>query len=238
MSLENSLEKIKKFILQRYCDNLVAILVFGSANTGHFREGKSDIDTMIFLKKLNSLDLKKETKFLINKLSSENFRTQYLHTTRSLKKYVKKRVSWSTRITILSKEGSRVLYSTPEFKKLKEYLIKNFPSKEDIRKYVKGKDKVELSGYFKKIKNFELTKGIFSHIRRKLQIIVYFQTKKLIFNYNNCLNEISLSNNEKERLKMLYNLYNKRKKLSQKQIGEYYRLAEKFTEKILKRKPL
>lgn len=48
--LENSLRNIKNFILRRYKDNLAALIVFGSANTGHFREGESDIDTMIFLK--------------------------------------------------------------------------------------------------------------------------------------------------------------------------------------------
>ena len=42
MSLEDSLNKIRGFILARYQDNLAAILIFGSANTGHFREGKKD----------------------------------------------------------------------------------------------------------------------------------------------------------------------------------------------------
>ncbi len=64
MMLEKSFKKIKSFIFDRYRNNLASILVFGTANTGGFREGKSDIDTMIFLKKQNGLDLDKETKFV------------------------------------------------------------------------------------------------------------------------------------------------------------------------------
>lgn len=233
MSLKTSFKKIRKFILSKYKDNLAAILVFGSANTGHFRKGKSDIDTMIFLKKLKGLNLDKETKFLINELKSENFRTQYFHALNSIKKYVRERISWSTRITILSKDGSRVLYSTPEFEELKKWLIDTFPSKYNIRKYVQKKDKVELYGYFKKIRDFDLTKALFSHLRRKLQIITYFQTGKIIFDYNKCLNNIKLLDEEKEKLKALYEFYEKRKKLSRKQINEFYLFAKQLTNRIL-----
>lgn len=233
MSLKTSFQKIKSFILKRYGNNLAAILVFGSANTGHFRKGKSDIDTMIFLKKLKELNLDKETKFLINELKSENFRTQYFRTLNSIKKYVRERISWSTRITILSKDGSRVLYSTPEFEELKKWLIDTFPSKYNIRKYVQKKDKVELYGYFKKIRDFDLTKALFSHLRRKLQIITYFQTGKIIFDYNKCLNNTKLLDEEKEKLKILYEVYKKRKKLSKKQINKFYLLAKQLTNRIL-----
>lgn len=232
MSLKKSFERIRNFILKRYGDNLVAILVYGSANTGHFKKGKSDIDTMIFLKKLNGLNLERETKFLIRSLASENFRTQYFHTLASIKKYVTERISWSTIITILSKDGSRVLYSTPAFKKLKKWLMENFPTREQIYKYVKEKDKFELYGYFKKIKKFELTKGLMSHIRRKLQIINYLQTGKLIFDYSRCLKNVYLPENEKEKLRNLYKLYNNQKKLSKKQVREYYHLAKQFTKRI------
>lgn len=232
MSLENSLKKIRSFIVSRYGDNLAGLLVFGSANTGQFHEGRSDIDTIILLKKLNGLDLEKETNFLIESLKSENFRTQYFHTVESIKEHVKKRVSWSTRITILSKEGSRVLYSTPEFEKLKRWLIDNFPSKEDIMRYVIEKDKVELDGYFKEIENFDLTKALMSHVRRKLQIMNYFQSNKIIFDYDICLNDVELPAEEKGKLKELYRIYEKREKLSKKQISDYYNLARELTKRI------
>ena len=70
MSLENSLIKIKYFILKRYKDNLVALLMYGSANTGHYKKGESDIDFIIILKEIEGLDINKETRFLINELKS------------------------------------------------------------------------------------------------------------------------------------------------------------------------
>ena len=69
MTLEKHLKKIKNFLLDRYKDNLAAILIFGSANTGQWEEGISDIDHMIFLKKLNGLNLNKESKFLFKELT-------------------------------------------------------------------------------------------------------------------------------------------------------------------------
>ena len=66
MSLKKSLKNIKGFLKKRYKGNLAAILVFGSAVTNHYIEGKSDIDTIILLKEQKGLDLKKESKFLID----------------------------------------------------------------------------------------------------------------------------------------------------------------------------
>jgi len=235
MDLENSLKKIKNFILNRYGDNLAGILIFGSANIGHFREGESDIDTMIFLKKPKGMDLYKETKFLINALKSENFHTQYFHTLSSIKKYVKKRTSWSTCITILSKDGSRVLYSTPEFKELKKWLVNTFLSKQDIKKYLQEKDEFELYGYFENIKGFDLTKALMSHIRRKLQIMNYFKTKEFVFDYNPCLNNINLAIDKKEKLRTLYKSYENVEELSEKEVSDYYKLAKQLTDDINKK---
>lgn len=128
MSLENSLERIRASLFDRYRDNLAAILIFGSANTGNFIEGKSDIDTILLLKKRDKLNLEKETEFLLKTLKSENFATQYFNTVNGLKKYIRKRTSFSTYITIIAKDGSRVLYSTPEFERTKTWLVKHPPS--------------------------------------------------------------------------------------------------------------
>jgi uncharacterized protein YaeQ len=176
------------------------------------------------LKKKNNLDLKKEAHDLIEELKSENFRTQYFHTIASIKKYLRERISWSTRITIISQEGSKVLYSTPEFNKLKKWIKENFPSKKDIKKNVKEKDEFELYGYFKKI--------LMAHVRRKLQIINYFDNKTLIFDYHKCLRNTEISNVEKEKLKLLYDYYRTRKALSESQIEYYYKIAKKLTKKI------
>lgn len=235
MSLENSLKKIKRFILKRYGDNLAAILLFGTAHTGEFKEGVSDIDIMIFLKKQGDSNLDEESASLFNDLRTERFTTQYFHTLESMKRYIKERTSFSTYLVITSKDGSRVLYSTPEFEWLKSWLKENPPSIQEIKRYVEKKDGFELDGYFKKLKGFDLTKAIFSHIRRKLQVIAYLKTGELVFNYNRCLNKVDLS---KEKLKKLYEIYEQRKNISKKQIDSYYRIAKKFKRKILKQKPL
>ena len=122
MSLEDSLNKIRGFILARYQDNLAAILIFGSANTGHFREGKSDIDTILLLKRQQNINFNKEIKFLLEALKSEHFATQYFYTLIGIKKHIRERGSWSTYITIVSEDGSKVLYSTPEFEKTRKWL--------------------------------------------------------------------------------------------------------------------
>src|SRR3989338_3085112 len=210
MDLEKSINNIREFILHRYKDNLAALLVFGSANTGHFKEGKSDIDTMIFLKEWKALKREQERKLLLEKLRKYSFNTQYFHTLESIKEYIQNRTSFSTYIVIVSQDGSRILYSTPEFEKTKKFLIENPPTKESIKGYVREKDKFELDGYIKNETDFKRARSFFAHFRRKLQIINYFETEELIFDYNACLANISLPKKEKTELNKLYEIYEKR----------------------------
>lgn len=230
MSLEKSLNKIKNFMHDRYVTNLAGLLVFGSANTGHFKEGNSDIDTMIFLKQLKGLNLDKESKFLFDALRPEHFHTQYFHTLDSIRDYLRRRKSFSTYITIVSDDGSRVLYSTPEFDKLKKELTDAPFSRKDIKDFIKEKDAYELDGYFKEINDYQLTKALMAHVRRKLQIINYFKTGKLIFDYEKCLDNIDLDKELDSQLEYLYNMYVNRKSLSDKQVKNYYNLARQITE--------
>ena len=93
-----------------------------------------------------------------------------------MKRFLKKRNSWSTYITIVSDESSRILYSTPEFEVTRNWLKKHPPSKKGLKEYIKRKDNIELEGYLRKAKDFILTKALVSHLRRKLQIINYYET--------------------------------------------------------------
>ena len=230
MSLQKSLKEIKRLLLKRYKKNLAAILVFGSANTGHFVGGESDIDHMIFLKRLHNLNLTKESKFLFENLRKYHFSTQYFNTLKGIKEYIKKRKSFSTYVTIVSDDGSRIIYSTLEFEKTKEWLLKHPFKKQEIKDSIKEKDKFELEGYFREIKDYELTKGLMSHIKRKLQIMNYFKTGKLIFDYDKCIKNINPEN--KEELNNLYEVYKQRGKLSKKEIDYYYKLARELTRRI------
>ena len=233
MALEESLTRIKEFLLDRYEDNLAGILLFGSANTGEFRQGESDVDTMIFLKEQRELDTGEEIRFLIKSLKSERFATQYFHTLEGIVQHIKERKSFSVYITMVGQGGSKTLYSTPEFEETREQLRKNPPSKKEIKKFIKEKDDFELDGYFRDIKNFELTKALFAHLRKKLQVRNYFKTREFIFDYNRCMNNLDLSENEKRELHFLYDVYSKRKSLTETEVDKYCRLAKEFTDRII-----
>ena len=150
-----------------------------------------------------------------------------------IKRYISEKISWSTRITILAEDGSTTLYSTPYFEELKKYILETFPSKNDIKEYAQKKDKFELDGYFKELKRFSMTKALFSHIRRKLQILNYFKTKKLIFDYRKCLSNLEISDIKRRRLEELHNLYSNREELFEEEVGNYYNLAKELTNEIL-----
>ena len=234
MALEESLTHIREFLLDKYKDNLAGILLFGTANTGEFKEGKSDIDTMIFIKEQRGLNIADEIKFLIDALKSERFATQYFHTLEGIIQYIRERSSFSTYITIVGEDGSRTLYSTPEFEETRQKLRENPPSKEDLKKYIKKKDEFELEGYFRDNKGFKLTKDLFAHIRRKLQIMSYFRTGKLLFDYNKCADNLGLSATEREGINSLYNAYSNRVSLAEPEVENYYNLAKQFTGRIIK----
>jgi len=232
MPLEDDIQQIRDFLLKRYKNNLAGILIFGSANTQQFAEGKSDIDHMIFLKEQKGINFEEEINFLFNSLKQHHFAAQYFNTLEGIKDYIQRRKSFSTYITIVTKDGSRVIYSTPEFERTKKYLIEHPLTKEEIKDQIKEKDRFELDGYFKEISEFNLTKALMAHLRRKLQIINYFRTGKLIFDYEKCLNNADSDKEEKGQLESLYENYKKRKKLSQGEIDYYFNLAKKFTKKI------
>jgi len=233
MSLNNSLKRIKQFVLERYGNNLAAILIFGSANTGHFVEGKSDIDTIILLKRKCKLNFKNEIRYLfeIDELQSEKLKILHFKTIKNYEKHIYNEGSWSSWVTVI--EGSKKIYSTSYFEKFKERLIKKPISRKKLFEYLKQKDKFELKGYFKKTGGFDLTKALMSHLRRKLQIMNYFKTGKIIFDYNACLRNVDLDKSEKVKLTRLYKLYKKRKKLSNEEIKHYKKIAEEFTKRII-----
>jgi len=232
MKLKENVKKIKDFLLRKYKNNLAAILIFGSANTGHFIEGKSDIDNMIFLKKKGNINSKEEINFLIKKLKKYNFATQYFNDLNGIKKYIQEGTHFSSYITIVSKDGAKIIYTTPKFEKTRDYLRKHLPLKKNIKEIIKEKDRFELEGYFKKIKGFDLTKALMSHLRRKLQIMNYFQNRDLIFDYEKCLNNIDLNNKEKNKLEKLYENYSKRKILTKKENNYFRNLAKRLSNKI------
>ncbi len=232
MSLKKDTSTIKRFLLDRYKNNLAAILIFGSANTGHFVKGKSDIDIIILLKKKDKLNFEKEKEDLFKKTRPFNWSIVHFKTLKEYGEHIYKEASWSSWITVIL--GSEKIYSTKEFLKFKNELIKRPISKKKLKEYLDDKDDVEIKGYFKRLNGYDLTKSLMSHLRRKLQIITYFKTQKLIFGYEKCLEKNKLTELEKGCLEKLWNFYIKRKRLTKEQVKYYTNLAEELTKTIKK----
>lgn len=164
-------------------------------NTGEFVEGKSDIDLIILLKKKNGINFEKEFKNIAEGLKEYNLSIVHLKTINSYEKHIYKKGSWSSWITVIN--GSKKLYSTKEFKEFRKRLIKRPIPKKKLIEYLKHKDKFELKEYLKKDKGRIKAKGFFLHLRRKIQIINYYKTNKIIFDYKKCLKKVNLKGEEK-----------------------------------------
>lgn len=230
MTPKKSLNKIKNFLRKRYGKNLAAILIFGSASTGNFVKGKSDIDTIVLLKSREGLDFKEEMIILSDSMQKEKLSIQYLHTLQSIKEYIKKRKSWATYLRIVSKDSSLTLYSTKEFQNLKKYFLKNPFTKKDCIYYIKRKQISDVNGYFKKAKGYFLTKSLMFHIRKQLQILNYLNNGGLVFDYEGCLDSSNLSSKDKDKLMVLYDKYSDRKCIRDKIY--YYEVISKLNKFI------
>jgi hypothetical protein len=216
---------------EKYKKNMAAILVYGTYNTGQFLKGTSDIDTIIILKRKLNLDLIKEREKMLNELSNINLSISHFTTLKDYKKHIYEKSSWSSWITLLC--GSKIIYSTEELKNLKKYLSTNPIKKEKLISYVKHKDEFELDGYFKNLSGWDVTKGIFSHLRRKLQIMNYYKNKSIEFDYSRCLNNLPELKHLTKLIK-INDLYNKRKLLRKREIPDYIKLAKHLTPEVLK----
>lgn len=234
MAPKKQLAKIKRTLMKRYGRNLAAILVFGSANAGKFYRSKSDIDTIILLKNKNNLNFEEEIILLSDKLKKINFATQYFHTLRSIKAQILKRKSWGTFIVIASRDGSLVLYSTPEFQRLKQWFRKHPLKKKDCLKYLEEKNKTDVNGYFKKTRGYDLTKSLMFHIRKQLQILNFLKNGLLVYKYKECLDYLDLDEKDNKKLLVLYDKYGKRASLRKNEVNTYYGYFRKLNRLIKK----
>ncbi len=227
----NKLEnRIVDSFLARYDNNLASIVIVGSYNTGQFVQGASDIDTIILLKRKDKLDFEEEQKIMKDKLKDLNFSIQNFSTLRFYRNKIYDEGSWSSWITFLV--GSKIIYSTKEFENLRKYFSTHELSKEKVAKYLRNKDKTELDGYFKERIGWDITKALFAHIRRKLQILNFYSGNELSFDYWKCLDNVDLE--EKDRMKRLGELYDHRKSMKTEGVKLYTDLAYSLTPLVLK----
>ena len=225
-------QKIVDASLKRYDGNLAAVLIFGSYNTGHFVRGKSDVDSIILFKEENDTDFDKDKIQLGNMLREKNIPISIIHsrTINDYENHIYKKGSWSSWITVIC--GSKPIYITDEFQNFRERLRENPIPKEKLASYLKDKDRFELEEYLKDTDLWSLTKGLYSHFRRKLQIMNYHLWHDLEFDFEKCLGHFS-ELEEKEKLKHLSELYKRRKSLSENESKRYINLTKNFTKKVL-----
>ncbi|MFH1607897.1 MAG: nucleotidyltransferase domain-containing protein [archaeon] len=229
MSLTKKLKGIKKFLKKRYGDNLAAILVFGSANTGQYKEGVSDIDLIILLKRENHLNLKKEFKKIVNELKELKVSLHHLKTIKGHEKYIYQRGSWSSWTETIKE--SKNIYSTQEFRKLKTRLIKKPISKQKLIEYSNYKNR-RMSNYPGNRKGFSLTKGVFANLKTRMQTRVYLKHKTIIFDYNKCIKKINLEKEERKMLKRILKKHEQRKIITNKEFQYYKKLITNLTKEM------
>ncbi|MBI2448823.1 nucleotidyltransferase domain-containing protein [Candidatus Pacearchaeota archaeon] len=250
--MKNLEKQIVNTCLERYNGNLAAVLIFGSYNTGPFVEGISDLDTIMLFKDENNMDLRKEQDELRDKLSDVNLSIHHFRTIKDYEEHIYEECSWSSWITVIC--GSRIAYSTKEFEDFRQRLIDNPIPKDKLINYLKHKDKVDLEG-LNNTDGWNLTKALFAHIRRKLQILNYYvrignnsehpknlknkrksfsdSEDKLDFDYDKCLSNLRGIEYQKE-LRILGYLYKKRKSLGKNSIDGYIKIAKYLAKRALK----
>lgn len=224
-------QKIVNASLRRYNGNLAAVLIFGSYNTGRFIPGESDVDSIFLFKEERDLSEQEKIGFG-NSLREQDVPISIIHfkTLKGYEEHIYHKGSWSSWITVIC--GSKPIYSTEEFGNFREKLKENPIPKEKLEEYLKHKDEFELEGYLKERDLWGKTKGLYSHFRRKLQIMNFYFWHQLEFDFDKCLENFS-EISEKEKLKHLSELYKKRKSLSKNEAKQYLAMAKNFTNKVM-----
>ncbi len=225
--------RIVNTCIKRYGNNLAAVLIFGSYNTGKFVKGISDINLIILFKKKNSIKFQSEYDILYHNLFADiPVSITHFRIIEDYRRHIYGEGSWSSWITVIN--GSKAIYSTKEFELFRQKLLEKPILGAHLLSYLLHKDEIELKGYFKRIREWDLTKAIFFYIRRKLQVINYLNGNNLEFDYQKSLRNIKHIEHEKE-LSRLSDLYYGRKNLTNKKINSYYEIAHKLTY-LIKRK--
>ncbi|MFH1290228.1 MAG: nucleotidyltransferase domain-containing protein [Nanoarchaeota archaeon] len=222
-------KKILDACLEKYEKDLAAVLIFGSYNTGTFIQGVSDIDTIILFKP-TTMNLKKERAELLKTLSNIKIAVHHFRTLEDYEKHIYSKGSWSSWITVIC--GSKIVHSTPEFTEFKRQLQKNPLQKNKLINYIKRKDEFDLQEDLKKKTGWWITKAIFAHIRRKLQILNFYSGNNLEFDYFKCLKNLT-NLGKKEKLEKLNKDYDERRALNEKEIRDYLRIAKQLTPRVV-----
>jgi predicted nucleotidyltransferase len=224
-------KEITELCIKRFGDNLAGVVVFGSYLSGPYVQGISDIDCLVYLKLREGMNLENEGNILTTLGKSINLSIQNLETVEGSYERIYSEGSWSTWITLVC--GSRIIYQTEQFSDFILRLRNRNLMKERIIEYIKHKDSFELSIYLHRLTDWNLTKALYSHIRRKLQILSFEVTKQPVFDYRNCLTNIKTDDETKHLLLNLASYYEQRRPMTREEAEPYFDISAELTKKII-----
>jgi len=169
---------LKKFISyskEKFGDNLVAIVIFGSYTWGYFDEKKSDYDVFVIFR--DEVPRGKEE----IRRKFEKVALHYFCTTDELLRNAHFG-HWTSYITLLT--SARVLYANKEYEKfLKE--LKDLNLFEAVIDVVGLEAKANYeANVLRKNKGYKAVKWALPMIRKRLQMLTYVRYHKLIWNLN------------------------------------------------------
>ena len=167
------LQDFINFCKEKYKDNLIAIVIYGSYPWGYFNKEKSDYDVfVIFSDKTPKNKREIEKKF-------PKITLQYFCTSEELIDKVS-RGHWSVYITLL--KSARVLYATKEYKKFLKRLKKiDFIEQLIDTVSIEFKTGFEIKE-LKKKRGYVALKWALPLLRKRLQLLTYIKRKKAIWN--------------------------------------------------------
>ena len=170
------LKNFMDYCKDKYKDNLLAIVIYGSYAWGYFNKRKSDYDVFVIFKEKSPKDkgtAQKEFGKLFPKIT-----LQYYCTTDELIHKVNGG-HWSIYITLL--KSGRVLYKTRGYRKFLKKLKKiDFIEQMLDTVAMQYKAKFEIDT-LRKIRGYKAAKWALPSIRKRLQLLVYIRRKKAVW---------------------------------------------------------
>jgi len=171
---DNYLKKFLNFCKEKYQDNLIAIMVYGSYAWKYFDKKDSDYDIILLFKE-NAPDKKSIAK-QFKKISLQySLTSDEVLTNAHLGHF-------TTYITIL--KGGRILYKTKEFNKLIRQLRKTNPLDKVIDIAVIEAKSLYLKKELKRLNKFKAVKWALPSLRKSLQLLTFIRKNRLVWKLN------------------------------------------------------
>jgi len=174
---DNCLKEFVSYCKEKYGDNLVAIVIYGSYAWGYFDKEKSDYDIFVILK-----ERVEESKKLAQKRITRKFpkvSLQYFCSMDNLLFKVREG-HWSIYITLL--KSARAIYATREYRWfLRELRKMDFVKEVFNLAAMEYKAKFEKDA-LRKVKGYKAAKWALPSVRKRLQLLTYIRRGRTVWN--------------------------------------------------------